>query len=115
MPAEDATLIKNTSDALRFTGNSPSISKAQKAGSEIYGISFPTKGLEIRQPTSADAGGWPHFLEGGNTAVRLPEPNGGYLVNPTKEFVTPGSNVIPEGATIFKLGPNGEWIPKQKH
>jgi hypothetical protein len=114
MPVEDAALIRNTSDALRYTGHSPSILKAQETGSDIYGISFSTKGLEVRQPTSVDAGGWPHFLEGGNTAVRLPDPNGGFLVNPTREFVTPGSNAIPEGTVLFKLGPNGEWIPKQR-
>lgn len=36
-------------------------------------------------------------------------PGAGYLVNPTREFVIPGGQAVPEGSVLFKLGPAGEW------
>ena len=70
--------------------------------------------MKTKVPSAADAGGWPHYLEGGHTAVKLEGPNAGYLVNKTREFVTPGGNPMPKGSVLFKLGPNGEWVPKRK-
>jgi hypothetical protein len=114
MPLEDSAVVTNAGSAARYTGMSPSTLKAYKEGGDIFGISFPTKGMQVRVPTAADAGGWPHFLEGGHTAVRLEGPNAGYLVNPTREFVVPGGNAVPSGSVMFKVGPNGEWIPVRK-
>jgi hypothetical protein len=114
MPLEDSALVTNAASAARYTGMSPSTLKAYTEGGDIFGISFPTNGMKARAPTAADAGGWPHFLEGGHTAVRLEGPNAGYLVNPTREFVIPGGNAVPNGSVMFKLGPNGEWIPMRK-
>jgi hypothetical protein len=75
-------------------------------------LTFPTEGKVITKHTPADAGGWPHYLEGGHTAIKLSDgPNAGYLVNPTREFVIPGGDPVPPGSVLFKLGPNGEWIP----
>lgn len=72
--------------------------------------------MSVSQPTAADAGGWPHFLEGGNTAVKTGDgPTAGYLVNPTREFVMPGGDPVPPGSVLFKLGPNGDWIPMRKY
>lgn len=109
MPIEDSAIVRNAHDAARYTGMAPSAQKAYMTGGDIYGISFPTKGLGARLPSAADAGGWPHFLEGGNTAVRLPGQNGGYLLNPTREFVIPGGQQVPQGSVLFKLGENGSW------
>lgn len=25
--------------------------------------------------------------------------------------MTPGGGLVPEGSVLFKLGPNGEWLP----
>jgi hypothetical protein len=111
MPLEDSAIVRNSSDALRYTGQSPSILEAYKSGKDIFGLSFPTEGLPVRVPTAEDAGGWAHYLEGGHTAVRLPEPNSGYLLNPTRELFVPGAQSVPQGSVLFKLGPNGEWIP----
>jgi hypothetical protein len=110
MPAEDSAAVKNAADAARLTGRAPSAEAAYLQGGDIYGLSFPTTGMQTRVPTAADAGGWPHFLEGGHTAVRLGDgPGAGYLVNPTREFVIPGGQAVPEGSVLFKLGPDGEW------
>jgi hypothetical protein len=80
-------MVKDAADAALYTGRAPSAESAYLNGGDIYGLSFPTDGMAITRPTAADAGGWPHFLEGGNTAVRLGDgPNAGYLVNPTREF-----------------------------
>jgi hypothetical protein len=115
MPLEDSAMVKDASDAALYTGRAPSAESAYLNGGDIYGLSFPTEGLTVTQPTAADAGGWPHFLEGGNTAVRLGDgPNAGYLVNPTREFVIPGGNQVPGGSVLFQLGPNGEWIPMKR-
>jgi len=68
--------------------------------------------MKTSVPTAADAAGWPHYLEGGHTAVKTgDDPNAGYLVNSTREFVTLGGSPVPEGSVLFRLGPNGEWIP----
>jgi hypothetical protein len=78
----------------------------------LFGLSFPNDGMKTSVPTAADTAGWPHYLEGGHTAVKTGDgPNAGYLVNSTREFVTPGGSPVPEGSVLFKLGPNGEWIP----
>ena len=92
----------------------PSVVRAYVNGKPVYGVAFPTEGLDIRLPTAADAGGWPHFLEGGRTAVRTAEPNGGYLLNTTREFVVPGGSPMPTGSVLFRLGSHGEWIPLRR-
>jgi len=73
---------------------------------------FPTEGLNVSLPTSADAMGNANFLNGGHTAVGLGAdgPNG-FLLNSTREFVTPGGGPMPPGSVLFQIGPNGSWIP----
>jgi hypothetical protein len=116
MPIEDSGVVKNSADAARYTGRAPSAERAYLGDKDVYGLSFPTDGMSVAQPTAADAGGWPHFLEGGHTAIKTGDgPTAGYLVNPTREFVTPGGNAVPPGSVLFKLGPNGEWIPVRKY
>jgi hypothetical protein len=110
MSGEDAMLVTSRSAAARYTGMAPSVLRAYVTGEKVYGISFPTQGLRLGLPTATDAAGWPHFLEGGRTAVRLEGPNAGYLLNPTSEFVTPGGSPMPGGAALFELGPEGSWI-----
>jgi filamentous hemagglutinin len=114
MPLEDASLVSNAHDAAVYTGMAPSAQKAYLSNKEIFGFSFPTDGLKVAKPTSVDAGGWPHFLEGGQTAVKLEGPNAGYMVTPVREFVTPGSSPVPRGSVLFEVGPNGEWIPLRR-
>jgi len=115
MPLEDSAVVKNASDAARYTGRAPSAEKAYLEGGDIFGLSFPTKGMKTTKPTAVNAGGWPHYLEGGHTAVKTGDgSNAGYLVNPTREFVVPGGKAVPKGSTLFKLGSNGEWIPVRK-
>jgi hypothetical protein len=114
MPAEDSALVRNASDAARYTGMAPSARNAYLTGGDIYGLSFPTDGLSVHPPTAADAGGYEHFLDGGHTAVRTAGPGGGFLVNPTREFVTPGGGAVPQGSVLFKLGGSGEWTPLRR-
>jgi hypothetical protein len=118
MPIEDSGVIANAADASRFTGRAPSadlayVDVANKTAGDgvIYGISFPLEGKTTHVPTAADAGGWPHFLEGGHTAVRIEGDKGGFLVNPTREFVLPGGDPVPRGSMLFQLGENGSWMP----
>lgn len=118
MPIEDSGIITNAADASRYTGRAPSADLAyvdvanRTAGDGvIYGMSFPLDGKSTRLPTAADAGGWPHFLEGGHTAVRIEGDKGGFLVNPTREFVLPGGDPVPRGSMLFQLGENGSWQP----
>jgi hypothetical protein len=115
LPLEDSGVVQNAADAARYTGRAPSAEQAYMDAKDIFGLSFPTDGMKVSVPSAADAGGWPHFLEGGRTAVRLGDgPGAGYLVNPTREFVVPGGNTVPAGSVLFKLGPNGEWIPLRR-
>ncbi len=114
MPIDDAVGIRNAADAARETGMAPSVVRAYISETPIYGISFPTNGLSIRVPTAADAGGWQHFLEGGRTAVFTGGNNGGYLLNSTREFVTPGG-AMPTGSVLFRLEPNGAWTPLRRY
>lgn len=111
MPADDSFRVTNAASAARETGMSPSTLKAYRDGGDIYGLSFPAKEMPQRLPTAADADGWPHYLEGGHTAVKTEGPNAGYLINETRERVIPGGTPVPEGSVLFKLGPNGEWVP----
>jgi hypothetical protein len=57
MPLEDASLIKNPHDAARYTGMAPSAQRAYLEGSDIYGISFPIEGMEVKMPSASDAAG----------------------------------------------------------
>jgi hypothetical protein len=116
MPLEDSGIVKNAGDAARYTGMAPSAQKAYTSGGQIYGLSFPLDGMSVVNPTAADAMGWEHFLEGGNTAVKLGDgPTAGYLLNPTREFVVPGGNPVPPGSVLFELGENGEWLPLHRY
>lgn len=116
MPLEDSGIVKNAGDAARYTGMAPSAQKAYVTGGDIYGLSFPLDGMTLTKPTAADAMGWDHYLEGGNTAVKLGDgPTAGYLLNPTREFVIPGGNPVPPGSVLFQLGEKGEWIPLKKY
>lgn len=109
MPLEDSLVVKDAGSAYRYTGGAPSVERAYVNRSSVYGVEFPLNGLSPRLPTAADTT-LPHFLEGGNTALRLPN-GGGYLVNPTREFVVPGGGAMPQGSTLFVIGPNGTRIP----
>jgi len=94
----------------------PSAQKAYMEGKEIYGISYPSANFSKTLPTSSDAMGWEHVLDGGNTAVHLSEGvNSGFLLNPTREFVIPGEAPVPEGSVLFKVGENGEWTSLKKY
>lgn len=116
MPLEDASYIKSPRDAARHTGMSPSTEQAYRnetdvlGETEIFGIIFPTEGMSVSEPSHVDANQWPHYVEGGNTAVRTEGPNGGYLVNSVREFIVPSGKPAPSGSKLFKLGPNGERI-----
>ena len=59
MPIEDSAIVKNASDAARYTGRAPSAEKAYLEGGDVFGLSFPTKGMKTTKPTATDAGGWP--------------------------------------------------------
>jgi RHS repeat-associated protein len=114
MPLDDSANIKSVADAARESGHAPSITRAYTTGSKGYGVSFPINGLKTHVPTAADAGGFPHFFGGGKTAVRTVDPQGGFLLNYTRELVTPGGGPMPSGSVLFEMGSNGSWIPLRK-
>lgn len=119
MPLEDAAVVRTPDDALRASGRSPSleaevIRSGRTGDPEIYGISFPLEGLSPSVATRTDAGSWPHFIEGGHTAVRMDDApgrpgTGGYLLNSTREHVIRGGPPVPAGSVLFQLMPDGSW------
>jgi hypothetical protein len=117
MPVEDAARINSPSDVLRETGRAPSIERAfERAGPdgpEIYGVAFPRDGVSPRVPTAEDAGGWPHYVEGGRTAVR--QDDGSFVINQTREFVIDGAPRVPDGSVLFRLNPDGSWAPLRRY
>ncbi|MGH8603202.1 MAG: hypothetical protein ACREXR_10645, partial [Gammaproteobacteria bacterium] len=110
MPIDDAARVTSPVSAAIETGFARSAENAWRAGDDIYGISFPTKGLAPRLPTAADAMGWRHFRPGGNTAVNV-EGTDWFIVNKTREFVIDGGAAMPKDSVIFRLGDQGEWAP----
>lgn len=114
MSLDDAALVRDAHDAVVYTGMAPPAQKAYLSQGNINGFSFPTDGLKVTKPTAADANGWDHFLEGGKTAVKLEGPNSGYMITPVREYVTPGNGPLPPGSVLFKVGPDGEWIPLRR-
>lgn len=111
MESGDAAGLRSHSDIVRATGNAARVVDAYSQQKRIYGLVFPLEAQTRRVPTTVDAGGWAHFLEGGHTAVRLPGPNGGYLLNSTKEFVMDGGASIPKGSVLFEAQADGSWSP----
>ncbi len=111
MPAEDAKGLRTKGEIVRATGNAPRPVQVYRSDSDMYGLAVPLEGVSRRHATASDAQGWPHYLEGGNTAVRLPGKDGGYLVNSTREFVVEGGAGIPKGSVLFKVGDNGSYEP----
>lgn len=124
MTAEDAMQLQTPHDVLRGTGFAPSIEDAvivrpAPDGPEVFGIAFPREGLSPRVPELVDAAGHPHYLEGGHTALKIEDApghpgTGGYLVNPTREFVLDGAPPVPDGSLLFQLGPDGTWLPLRR-
>jgi len=111
MSLDDAKKINSVAMAARESGMAPSVQRAYVNNKAVFGVEFPLEGLGVRIPTVADSGGWPHYLPGGYTAVRMNlGESGGFLVNSTKEFVISGGTPIPKGSILFKLGNNGERI-----
>lgn len=108
MMIEDAAYINTPLKAAVETGFAPSVLDAYRRGGEVCGLAFPTKGYNIRLPVKADAMGWPHFLEGGHTAIKI-EGTPFFLVNKTREFVLPGGSPIPKGSVLFELDQAGTW------
>lgn len=109
MPAGDSTVVTDAASAYRYSGGAPSLERAYLTGGDVYGVEFPLDGMSPRLPTAADTT-LEHFLEGGNTALKLPN-NGGYLINQTREFVVPGGQNMPSGSVLFKIAPDGSRVP----
>ncbi len=115
MPIDDAARVSTPAGAAIQTGFARSAKKAWQSGEDIYGVSFPLNGLQVRTATTADAGGWRHFLDGGHTAVNV-KGTDWFLVNKTREFVVDGGlNKLPDGSVIFRLGDQGEWVPMWRY
>jgi hypothetical protein len=110
MPLDDAAKVNSPVSAAIESGFAPSARNAWQNGEDIYGVSFPLNGLSPRAATATDAGGWRHFLDGGNTAVNV-KGTDNFFVNNTREFVLDGGVKMPEGTQIFRLGDEGEWVP----
>jgi hypothetical protein len=123
MTADDAARLRTPDDILRETGRAPSVEREVLNPSadspQIYGISFPRDDLGPRAPMPEDAGGWPHYLEGGHTAIRMDDApgrpgTGGFLVNETREYVLDGGPRVPDGSVLFQVMPDGSWRPVRR-
>lgn len=106
MPATDAASVRTPADAARYTGMAPMAQRAQANGQPIFEVNFPLDSVSVRAPTAADAGGFPHWMPGGHTAVAL-EGGGGMLMNPTREAVFNGGVAPPAGTQITRIDPDG--------
>ncbi|HYD38440.1 MAG TPA: hypothetical protein VEA60_12550, partial [Allosphingosinicella sp.] len=107
--------VRNASDAVRYSGNAASVTNAYTSDppGRIFGYRTPANGLTLRVPTLADSGGYPHFLEVGETAVRTSTGSeGGYLRNrgATEFLVRGGEPVMRPGSTLFELV-DGREVP----
>ncbi len=100
MPTEDAAGLKDGVDVAIATGLAPNVTEAVLRGDRVFGAHIPVGHLEQRLPTAEDAGGWPHFNEGGNTAVII---DGIVLPNATREFVVDGGTPLRDGTIVFEL------------
>lgn len=80
------------------------VADAVREGRDLVGIVMPLDGLDVRVPTYADAGGYPHFVPGGNTAMRS---DAGFVMNRTREFVIDGGVPVRPGSMLFRLSPHG--------
>ncbi len=106
MPAEDAVNVHDAMSAAIESGMAPSVTDAWRNGDTVYGALIPIDHLPQRLPTAADAGGFPHFLPGGQTAVNI---GGVHFQNPTREIVVDGGTPLRPGTAVFELGDGGVW------
>lgn len=136
MSLGDAGLIHNPADAARLTGNSPATLRALTGhfidtdpGSptfaqplhdaipashrQNYAVVFEVReGNSPRTPTAEDAGGWPHFTEGGYTAVL--QSDGTHAVNSVREWVVTGGDIAGPGDFRVSLTPGtNDWRVEQ--
>ncbi|WP_318279218.1 DNA/RNA non-specific endonuclease, partial [Agrococcus baldri] len=130
MPLADGAHVSDAGSAARVTGMSPATAEAYTGyrmdgataepdlsrpvpewERDIVGIVFNPSEANLPQvPTAADAGGYAHYLEGGNTAVRTGDgPNAGYLMNDAREFVIRGGDAVPPGSVLFRIV-DGDWV-----
>lgn len=116
MRPESANLVTNSATAMRYTGQSASTEFAYKSGGRLFRVEVPLEGIFTYRPTSAHAQGWPHFREGGFTAVRTSlGPEGGYLINrQVPEFIARGGQPAPPGTTLYEII-NGQKVPLQTY
>jgi hypothetical protein len=112
MHIDESIHVVDAHTAARYTGMSPSTSRAYLNKGKIYGVSFPYENMEVYRPVRSDAQGWPHFFGNGKTAVRLADnKNSGFLLSDVSEYVTRGGKLSPARTVIFEIGEYGEWIP----
>jgi hypothetical protein len=104
MPSEDLSHVHTLDDAATQSGMAQSVKNAIDEGRGVVGIEVPLKGFDARVPTYADANGYEHFLPGGHTAVKG---DGGFILNPTREFTIGGGAPVPPGSLLFRLHPDG--------
>jgi YD repeat-containing protein len=110
MPGSDGARVTDPATAYLYSGGAPALERGLMNGSPVFGVDFPLSGMSPRLPTTADAGGFENFLEGGHTALRRSD-GSGYVVNTTREFVIPGGGAMPQGAVLFRIAPDGGRVP----
>lgn len=130
MPLEDGAHVSDAAGAARATGMSPATAEAYVGyrldpvtanpdlgrpvpewERDIVGIIFnPSDANTPHVPAASDAGHYPHYLEGGHTAVRTGDgPGAGYLLNDVREFVIRGGDAVPPGSLLFRIV-DGDWV-----
>lgn len=107
MPYEDAIKIDSPAQAMFESGMAGSVTSAVQDGKPVFAAVVDTSGLPQRLPTAVDAGGWPHFIPGGHTAINI---DGHIFPNTTREFVVDGGASLPP-TVILRLHDNGFWEP----
>lgn len=105
MPYEDAQNIASPAQAMIESGMANSVTQAVVDGKPVYAAVVDVGHLPQRLPTAADAGGWPHYLPGGHTAVNI---DGHFFPNATREFVVDGGSQLPR-TLLYQLHDDGFW------
>lgn len=92
------------------SGAAPRVAGAVATDQPIVGTFAPARDVPLRAPTSAGAGGHPHFWPGaGRTRV---VGDNFIIANPAAhEWVLPGSTPAPSGSMVMRWVEGSGWVP----
>ncbi len=107
-PLTDVQHVSSRGGIVTATGHAHGVLSSYLHGDAIYGIAVPRASVQLRFPTTSDAGINRHFRPGGITGV---EHNGVWTSSNVRERVLDGGQDVPRGSVFFQLNPDGSWTP----